>query len=235
MRLRLPRPVRGLLFDTGDVLYDATIWRRWLLQLLGRMGLQTNYRSFYHLWDHDFLAEVHRGRRSFCEAFGAFLQAAGLSRAQIDEVEAACRARRKQWELSARPLPGVKSTLAKLHAAGFALGVLCDCEYPASVLAERLDRFGIGSFFSVIISSIDTGHIKPEPICYETALRALKLGASEAAFVGHDTEDLAGAARVGLQTIAFNFDQDARADVFLARFEDLLDLVGPQARYAEAG
>ena len=29
----LARPAGGLLFDFGDVLYDATVWRRWLLVL----------------------------------------------------------------------------------------------------------------------------------------------------------------------------------------------------------
>ena len=112
----LPRPVCGLLFDAGDVLYDDTVWRRWLLQVLARLGLHTNYRSFYHVWKHDFLDDVHRGRREFCEAFQAFLLSVGLSRAQVDEVESACQAKRNQWEASARPLPGVKSTLTKLQA-----------------------------------------------------------------------------------------------------------------------
>lgn len=35
------RKTLGLLFDMGDVLYDATVWRRWLLQLLHKMGLHT--------------------------------------------------------------------------------------------------------------------------------------------------------------------------------------------------
>ena len=41
------RNVRGLVFDMGDVLFDATVWRRWLLQQLQRMGLQAGYRSFF--------------------------------------------------------------------------------------------------------------------------------------------------------------------------------------------
>lgn len=235
MRMRLARPVRGLMFDAGDVLYDATVWRRWLLQLLRRIGLYTNYRSFYHIWDHDFLADVHRGRRPFGDAFQAFLLSAGLSRAQIDEIEAACKARRNQWEATARPLPGVKSTLAKLQAAGIVMGVLCDSEYPASVLRERLERFGIGSFFSAVVSSIDLGHTKPEAICYQAALRAMNLEVAHVAFVGHDTQELAGATRAGLQSIAFNFDHDAQADVFIARFEELIDLVANHPRYAAAG
>jgi hypothetical protein len=38
-----------------------------------------------------------------------------------------------------------------------------------------------------------------------------------------------------MQTIAFNFDHDAQADVFLSRFEELVELVANQPRYAAAG
>ena len=41
-----------------------------------------------------------------------------------------------------------------------------------------------------------------------------------------NSEELAGASRVGMPTIAFNYDAGARADVFLTRFEELLELVG---------
>jgi len=227
--------VSGLLFDMGDVLYDTTIWRRWLLQMLARLGLHTNYRSFFCIWDRDFLDDVHRGRREFSEAFRAFLRSAGLSGGQIDEVEAACRARRSQWEETARLLPGVRATLTRLHAAGYVLGVLSDSEHPAALLREQLQRLGLGGLFTAVVSSIDLGRVKPDPICYSTALRAMGLDADDVAFVGHDTEELAGAARMGIRTIAFNFAPDARADVFLARFEELLDLVGVPPSQAAAG
>ena len=35
---RLATPVRGLLLDMCNVLYDDTVWRRWVLQLLGHLG-----------------------------------------------------------------------------------------------------------------------------------------------------------------------------------------------------
>jgi HAD superfamily hydrolase (TIGR01509 family) len=225
----LRRPLEGLLFDMGDVLYDATLWRRWLLRVLSQLGVHTNYRSFFHIWDHDFLDDVYRGRREFCEAFRAFLLSVGLSSGQIDEVEAACQARRNQWELSVRLLPGVKSTLGKLHAAGMVMGVLSDSEYPAAVLGERLERLGLGSTFNTVVSSIDLERIKPEPVCYRTALGSMGLSADRVAFVGHDTEELAGAAGVGMATIAFNYDADAKADVFITRFEEILPLVSASA------
>ena len=118
----LPRPVRGVLLDMCGVLYDNTVWRRWLLRLLTKLGLHTSYHAFFRVLDRDFLAEVHCGKRRFDEAFRAFLRSAGLSRGQIDEVEAACQARRRQWEAGARTLPGVKNTLGRLAKSGFALG-----------------------------------------------------------------------------------------------------------------
>ena len=225
----LPRPVEGLLFDMGDVLYDATLWRRWLLRVLSQLGVHTSYRSFFHIWDHDFLDDVYRGRREFCEAFQAFLLSVGLSPGQIDEVEAACQARRNEWERNARLLPGVKPTLAKLHAAAVTMGVLSDSECPAAVLSERLERLGLRGIFHTVVSSLDLERIKPDPVCYRTALGAIGLSADRVAFVGHDTEELAGAAGVGMATIAFNYDTDAKADVFITRFEELFPLVGPSA------
>jgi HAD superfamily hydrolase (TIGR01509 family) len=223
----LSRPVEGLLFDMGDVLYDATLWRRWLLKVLRQLGLYTTYRAFFHLWDHDFLADVHRGRRDFCEAFEAFLRSAGLSPAQIDEVEAACEARRNHWEATARLLPGVKRTLDRLHAAGIPMGVSTDSEHPAAALNRQLDRLNVGGHFGVVVSSIDLERTKPDPACYLAALDALGLGPEQTAFVGHDTDELAGAAGVGMATIAFNYDADAQADVFVSHFDEIFSLVVP--------
>ena len=63
----------------------------------------------------------------------------------------------------------------------------------------------------------------------------MKLRAEETAFVGHDAAGLSGAAELGMRTIAFNYDRDAAADVYLARFEELLDLVGARTPCRAAG
>jgi HAD superfamily hydrolase (TIGR01509 family) len=229
------RPVRGLLFDPGDVLYDATLWRLWLLKLLARLGLRTNYRSFFHLWDHEYLADVYRGKRDFHQALESFLLAAGLSHGQIDEVEMACKSRRCQDEAAARPLAGAKATLRRARALGTALGVVGNYEHPAAVLAGHLDRLGLEGLFDAVVSSFDLGATLPEPACYQAALAAMRLPPQQVAFVGHDSEELAGAARVGMQTIAFNCDPEAQADVYLVRFDELLDLASPASPSAAAG
>jgi FMN phosphatase YigB (HAD superfamily) len=70
----------------------------------------------------------------------------------------------------------------------------------------------------------------PEPICYQTALEALGLCPEQVAFVGHDSAELAGASALGMPTIAFNHDGSARADAYVTRFAELLDLIPHESR-----
>lgn len=231
----LPGCVHGVVFDTGDVLYDATVWRRWLLKVLARLGLSTNYRSFYRVWDQDYLAGVHRGQGEFWEEFCRFLLAAGLSRAQIDEVLVACRARRQQWMATARPLPGVCSTLARLSQAGVPLAAISDSELTRDAIEAQLHRVGLSDAFQAVICSTELGHVKPEPEGYLAALATLGLAAHDCVFVGHDREELEAATRLGMQTAAFNYDSDASADVYLGRFDILADLALARRPLTAAG
>ena len=50
----------------------------------------------------------------------------------------------------------------------------------------------------------------PTPEIYAAALQQLGLSACQAAFVGHDVDELEGAHAVGMKTIAFNYDERCR-------------------------
>jgi len=217
----LPRPIRGVLFDMCNVLYDDTVWRRWLLRLITQFGVQTTYRGFFHVWNRDHLEAVHRGRQSFGAALDTFLASVGLSRGQIEEVQAASQAQRRQIEETLRPLPCVRSTLARIVQRNYILGAICNSELPASGLHDRLKRFDMTPWFTTAVSSIDLGHTMPDAEGYCAALKAMGLSAEQTAFVGHDAGELAGAAALGMVTVAFNYDPDAQADVYLGRFEEL--------------
>ena len=71
-----------------NVLFDATLWQRWLWHLVSRMGAAANYDDFCRTWDLKYLPDVYRGRRERAEAFEAFLLSVGLARGQVDEVQA---------------------------------------------------------------------------------------------------------------------------------------------------
>ncbi len=219
-----PRPIRGLLLDVCNTLYDDTDWRRWLLRLLTRLGLRTEYGPFFRVFDRDYLDAVHRGERPFGDALDAFLISAGLSAGQAEEVHRALDYRRRRNDATHRPLIGVRETLAQLYSSGVKLGVLCNCELSGDALRQRLAKLLGDSPWTVVISSRDLGCTMPDAACYRAALEAVQLPAAEAAFVGHGARELQGAAVQGLTTIAFNSDRDARADVYLQRFEDLIEL-----------
>lgn len=230
-----PRSFEGLLFDMGDVLYDATLWRRWLWRLLTRMGVSKSYAALFAIWDDEHLDAVHRGQRDYASAFLAFLSALSLSPAKIDEIVAASRIRKRDLESEARPLAGVRATIERLAALELPLGIVSDSECPAAQLEAHLERLGMGGKFAPVISSRDLGCTKPDPRCYLAALEAMGLPANRVAFVGHDAVELAGARAVGLTSIAFNDVPGCEADVHLRHFRELLAYVRPAASLAQAG
>jgi HAD superfamily hydrolase (TIGR01509 family) len=221
------------LFDLDNVLHDATHWQRWLWQLLARMGVQRDFHSFCGIWQRGYLHEVHRGGREFAPALRAFLVDSGLSAGQIDEVEAASAARRREFGDNVRPLPGVVKTLSHLATAKIGLGILANSECCGQELCERLERLGLAARFQFVLSSRDLGHVKPEAECYQSALDMLRLPAQSVAVVSCHAEDLMGAAAAGLKTVALNVEAYSHADFTLLRFEELLTVCGASAEPAK--
>jgi len=215
--------VRGFVFEAANVLYDDTAWRRWLYRLLTGMGLHTQYAGLFRLWDDEYLCPVRRGERGFDDAFRMFLRAVGLSNAQIQEVEASACPRLASFEASVRPLPGVLPTLERLCSSGGQLAVLSDCIQTGDDLAARLASMGLGRSIQHCRSSIDLHATKPSPTCYASILDDMSLAPHEVAFVGYRRAELLGAAASGLHTVAFNWDADAQADVYLQHFEGLIE------------
>lgn len=214
----------GIVFDVPDVLYDATLWRRWLLQLVGRLGVRVGHDEFFRAWDAH-LVDVHRGRREYAEALETFLLECGLTWALVDEVEAASRIQRENLELDVRPLPGVTRVMDELARLGLSLAAWADTPHPADRLAERLERIVPSARFDAVLTSFDLECVQPAAECYRATIDALGLPAAQVVYVGHDTAHLAAAAAAGLRTAAFNFEPEARADHYLTRFEDLLAVV----------
>jgi phosphoglycolate phosphatase-like HAD superfamily hydrolase len=231
----LPLESAGLLFDTADVLFDATAWWHWLVQLLSRMGLRAHYPTLFRLWKHEYLSQVNCGRRNYWEAFQAFLHSAGLSRGQIEEVLIASEPKQRHFHSTMRLLPGVPWTLAQLASRGMPMGVLSYAHTSCQSVAEGLQKLGIGSYFRACLSSSELGFLPREGRGFRAAADAMHMAVTDLAFVGHDTDELAGARAAGMPTIAFNYDQDARADVFLDRFDQLMAVVRVKSTRRRAG
>ncbi len=119
---------------------------------------------------------------------------------------------------------GVRRTLIALKRRGYLLGVVTDTAHPVSIKLNWFERGGFGHVWDSIISSLELGVRKPDPRIFKAALVQLGVSADQTIFVGHKAEELDGARRAGLKTVAFNYDSQAVADFYIEQFPDLLKL-----------
>jgi len=225
--------VRGMIFDLGDVLFDATVWRRWLHRLLRRFDVHAPYHSLFRDWEEAYLADVYCGRRDYEAAFAEFLGEWGLSAGQIVEVATASRAQRRDLSEQTRLYPGVAGTLAELKSAGLRLAVMANSTRRGDELRTMLGRLGVGPVFDVVQSSMDVGVLNPSAESSRKLHDELGLSVGEAIYVGHDAKELVAARRLGIPTVAFNYRGGTIADRHVEHFRDLAHLVStPQVRRA---
>jgi FMN phosphatase YigB (HAD superfamily) len=214
-------PPIAIVFDLADVLYDASIWSRWLVQVLHRLGLHTHYHAFAHVLEHDYLVEAYRGRRPYWHAFRDCLRSLGLSAGQVDEVLCTAQAGRRRFSSAVRPFPGVKNTLQYLTDAQVPMVVLANRAADEEPLGELLRRLGLWELLTAAFASSEIGTALPDPATYEAALDQLDLSPQQVVFVSHDRCELAVAAQLGLRTLAFNPSGNVAADMHIDRFEQL--------------
>jgi len=98
------------------------------------------------------------------------------------------------------PYPGIPAVLERLLEAAVPCAVVTDARHANAV--QRLDRAGISSFFSAVISPGLSGAPKPDPASFLLALARLGLPAGETACVGDSIRrDIRPAQQVGMITI----------------------------------
>jgi putative hydrolase of the HAD superfamily len=211
---------RAIVFDMGDIFFDATPWRRAITAHLQQQGVAIDYPAFCRRWE-DKLVAVYLGRRPYWEAFRELMADLGLTQEKIDAALEFAKKRAAGVEHVL--FDGVAETLAKLKARGVKLAVLSDSESSETHVRSRLAKLGIEQYFDAVVTSIDLGHVKPEPEAFAAALDRLNASAAETLFVGHDTDELDGAAQCGLATVAFNDEPAATADRHIGTFLHLLD------------
>ena len=206
---------RAAIFDAGDLLFDASRWRRWLLaELVGR-GLPSSYDALWDPWDERFLPHAHLGKRTWAELFAAYIGELGITGEAYRSLYEKSEAQKEAIYAAREPFPGVPETLDRLRAAGVKLAVLSDSESPAPAVRKLLDGLGIGGRFDAVVASVDIGARKPEPAAYAAAVEALGVAKGETVFVAHDADEIRGARDFGLAVIAFNA-RDPEGAAFVA-------------------
>lgn len=221
-----PITLQVLFFDAYGVLYHRPDDGRRITQLLTAHGLPLVTPVEVRTRCQAVRARAFVGQASAEEYLQATLTAYGLTAPALRE-----EGRRLLLEGVAdiTLYNGVAATLPQLKSLGLKLGVITDTAHPTGEKLRWLVSVGLGVEWDVFVSSCEVGVRKPDPRIYRVALKRAGVHADEAAFVGHSVTELDGAAAVGLTTIAYNWDEGAQADFYLADFRTLLVLVKPQA------
>lgn len=214
----------GLIFDVGDVFFDATPWRRWLAGRLQSLGVKITYDQLVQKWE-SLLVDVYCGRADYWKRFDELLASMGLDVKLARQLAADARDKGKEVRVGLGLFDGVARTLGDLQAAGVKLAVLSDTESDEKEVRRMLGSLGIERYFDAVVTSRDIGYAKPAREAYQAAADALAVAADRCGFVGHDADELAGAKKHGLCPIAYNCDPATAADVRIEQFSDLSNLV----------
>jgi len=95
-----------------------------------------------------------------------------------------------------KPFPLVRETLEAFRQAGLKLAVLSD--FPP---ARKIALFGMEGFFELVLSTEETGRLKPSGVPFAALANGLKLQPQEILYVGNSPKyDAAGARLAGMKT-----------------------------------
>ncbi len=213
------RKIKGILFDASDILYFRPNKGKWLKNYLHSLGL--DQRSISLTQKRDIQTRAFQQEISIEEYYNQLLKLYGVQ--DDKQLEVGRKALEKDSD-AIEIFDGVKDTLIHLKEKGFLLGIVTDTVLPTYKKLSWFEKAGFGHVWDSLISSRDIGIRKPNPGIYQAALQQLGVTSEEAVFVGHDASEIQGAANIGLTTIAFNYEDSVKADIYVERFTDLLTL-----------
>lgn len=222
-----------LLISPSGVLYDDTLWWRWLLQMLSRFGLHTDAGAFTTLWQHDYYDDVCSGQREFFDALREFLTTCGMHAGQIDELYAAGRLHWKRLELDLRSFPQTSGALASMASSGFRMGLLVNGPLPKHETRAQLQRMDILRHFEHIIYSDELSSSLANVNAWPSVLRQIGVAADTLAFVANDDCLLSPAKVNGVTTIAYQCPK-ASADLQIGQLGDLAMLANSRPQLQAA-
>jgi HAD superfamily hydrolase (TIGR01509 family) len=214
--------IKGIFFDAAGVLYgrpeSTSIY---VSTLLKDRGLIVEFSAQDRARHKALRSEANKGHLGPNEYWDQVLLMYGVTAPAERKV---LLAKIDDYSDNVLPIPGGREALAGLKQRGFVLGIVTDTIYPIERKKRWLDAIGIIEFIDVLACSTALGAHKPEPAIYLNALQQAHLTPAESAFVGHATDELEGARRAGLATVAVHYDPGARADYYAESLADLLNV-----------
>ena len=208
----------------GDILYDASLWRKWLTKELNAKGVEIDYAGLVETWE-GFLVDVYKGRAEYWSQFQAMLKDLKLTAEAAQSMQEQAQDQGRQLAAERKPMPGVPDTLRQLKERGVVLAALSDNESGEAGIRKTLKQLTIEHYFDAVVSSCEIGHVKPEPEAFDHAINATGVEKAECGFVAHDIDELSGAQAHDLFAIGYNYHPNAPADHFIDDFSELLELI----------
>jgi FMN phosphatase YigB (HAD superfamily) len=218
--------IKAVLYDLGDILFEAHHWRRWMWKKLREMtGQKWTFREFYNLYE-SWIKNVYEGRVTYEDNYLNFLKS--LNFANPDEFLTISMDKKKFIEKNRKLFPSVKKTLKDLDDAGIMNIIITDNEKSSvRVRNEVIQQFNIDLFIHKIYTSFDLGKTKPDPSFFSYILSDLGLKKNRVIFVGHDMDEINGTKEFGIKVIEFNnyLRYKTNADYKIRKFSQISDII----------
>lgn len=127
---------------------------------------------------------------------------------------------RTAYEQNWQPVPGAIPLLNALRAAGLRIAIVTN-----NLVAEqrdKLQRCCLGDLIDALVTSEETGSIKPDPAIFHVALEELNLTPDRAVMVGDAWgTDIAGAKAANIRPVWFNWRGSVSPDPTVAELRSL--------------
>jgi putative hydrolase of the HAD superfamily len=107
--------------------------------------------------------------------------------------------------------PETEEVLTVVRDRGLRVGVLTDVPYgmPREFVERDLAGAKLSGLVDVLLTSVEVGWRKPEPVGFQTLAHKLQVAAVDLWFVGNEQKDIAGARAVGATTVLIDRDGHA--------------------------
>jgi putative hydrolase of the HAD superfamily len=155
-------------------------------------------RAEYAVWD-----QIRGAQRSgkLEDIFAAAMAEHDLELAEA-EFQLAAGKYFEAWELELRHKPDAVPMLAALKSMGLKTALLSNTHWPRDFHEMLLERDGLAEFIDARIYSSELTHVKPHPIAFRAALRAVDVRPARAVFVGDRRyDDVFGAQSAGMRAV----------------------------------
>jgi len=128
--------------------------------------------------------------------------------------------------------PDSQPTLAELKSLGFYLAIVTNTTQSNSIdVAKALEKLDLLRYIDTIVTSVDLGVEKPDPIIFRTAIQNLNLSPKEVIMVGDNIDqDIAGAIELGIKTIFLkrgttNISTDLNPTFIVTSLQEIIPLL----------